>query len=57
MPRLALMGLAMFMKVGKSLSVMVSNESEQKYAGQVWIDNDNEKIKTFTSQTSPTFLK
>lgn len=41
----------------KSLSVMVSNESEQKYAGQVWIDNDNEKDKDVYFTTSPTFFK
>ncbi|EDW6064640.1 fimbrial chaperone [Salmonella enterica subsp. enterica serovar Oslo] len=39
----------------KSLSVMITNESEQKYAGQVWIDNDNDKLVYFT--TSPTFFK
>lgn len=36
---------------------MVSNESEQKYAGQVWIDNDNEKDKDVYFTTSPTFFK
>ncbi|ECG8258428.1 fimbrial chaperone [Salmonella bongori] len=41
----------------KSLSVMVSNESEQKYAGQVWIDNDNAKDKNVYFTTSPTFFK
>lgn len=41
----------------KSLSVMVSNESEQKYAGQVWIDNDNDKNKNVYFTSSPTFFK
>lgn len=41
----------------KSLSVMVSNESEQKYAGQVWIENDNEKNNNVYFTTSPTFFK
>lgn len=41
----------------KSLSVMVSNESEQKYAGQVWIDNDDEKDNGVHFTSSPTFFK
>lgn len=41
----------------KSLSVMVSNESDKKYAGQAWIDNDDEKDKNVYFTTSPTFFK
>lgn len=41
----------------KSLSVMISNESDQKYGGQVWIDNDNEKNKSVNFIASPTFFK
>ena len=41
----------------KSISVTVSNESELKYAGQVWIDNDDVNNKNVYFTTSPTFFK